>query len=106
MSRPAVACACIAGATAQIHCSWLEPCDHVGTADDWTYTPSFSGTGYIHLYNNYSPECIRIRLLLSAVYHGFRKEQEYYLCAGYLKSRDICGSTHSLRTVILEELIL
>ena len=37
---------------------------------------------------------------------GFRREQEYYLCAGYRKSRDICGSTHSIRTVILEELIL
>ena len=37
---------------------------------------------------------------------GFRREQEDYLCAGYRKSRDICGSTHSIRTVILEELIL
>lgn len=37
---------------------------------------------------------------------GFRKDQEYYLCAGYRKSRDICASTHSIRTVILEELIL
>lgn len=37
---------------------------------------------------------------------GFRREQEHYLCAGYRKSRDICGSTHSIRTVILEELIL
>ena len=37
---------------------------------------------------------------------GFRREQEYYLCAGYRKSRDICGSTHSIRSVILEELIL
>ena len=37
---------------------------------------------------------------------GFRREQEYYLCAGYRKSRDICGSTHSILTVILEELIL
>lgn len=37
---------------------------------------------------------------------GFRREQEYYLCAGYRKSRDICGSTHFIRTVILEELIL
>lgn len=37
---------------------------------------------------------------------GFRREQEYYLCAGYRKSRDICGSTHSIRTAILEELIL
>lgn len=37
---------------------------------------------------------------------GFRREQEYYLCAGYRKSRDICGSTHSIRMVILEELIL
>ncbi len=37
---------------------------------------------------------------------GFRREQEYYLCAGYRKSRDMCGSTHSIRTVILEELTL
>ena len=27
-------------------------------------------------------------------------------CAGYRKSRDFCGQTHSIRTVILEELIL
>lgn len=37
---------------------------------------------------------------------NFRPEQEYYLCAGYRKSRDICGQTHSIRTVILQELIL
>lgn len=37
---------------------------------------------------------------------GFRKDQEYYLCAGYRKSRDMCGSTHSIRTIILEELLL
>ena len=37
---------------------------------------------------------------------NFRREQEYYLCAGYRKSRDFCGQTHSIRTVILEELIL
>lgn len=37
---------------------------------------------------------------------NFRRDQEYYLCSGYRKSRDICGQTHSVRTVILEELIL
>lgn len=37
---------------------------------------------------------------------GFRKDQEYYLCSGYRKGRDVCGSTHSIRTVILEELLL
>ncbi len=37
---------------------------------------------------------------------NFRPEQEYYLCSGYRKSRDICGQTHSVRTVILQELIL
>ena len=37
---------------------------------------------------------------------NFRREQECYLCAGYRKSRDFCGQTHSIRTVILEELIL
>ena len=37
---------------------------------------------------------------------NFRREQEYYLCVGYRKSRDFCGQTHSIRTVILEELIL
>ena len=37
---------------------------------------------------------------------NFRREQEYYLCADYRKSRDFCGQTHSIRTVILEELIL
>ena len=30
----------------------------------------------------------------------------YYLCSGYRKSRDVCGQTHSIRTVILEELVL
>lgn len=29
-----------------------------------------------------------------------------YLCSGYRKSRDVCGQTHSIRTVILEELVL
>ncbi len=37
---------------------------------------------------------------------NFRRDQEYYLCSGYRKSRDICGQTHSIRTVILEELVL
>lgn len=37
---------------------------------------------------------------------GFRKDQEYYLCSGYRKSKDYCGTTHSIRTVILEELLL
>lgn len=37
---------------------------------------------------------------------NFRRDQEYYLCSGYRKSRDICGQTHSVRTVILEELVL
>ena len=27
---------------------------------------------------------------------NFRREQEYYLCAGYRKSRDFCGQTHSI----------
>ena len=37
---------------------------------------------------------------------GFRKDQEYYICSGYRKGKDLCGQTHSIRTVILEELIL
>lgn len=37
---------------------------------------------------------------------GFRKDQEYYICSGYRKGKDVCGETHSIRTVILEELIL
>lgn len=37
---------------------------------------------------------------------GFRKDQEYYICSGYRKGKDVCGHTHSIRTVILEELIL
>ena len=37
---------------------------------------------------------------------NFRRDQEYYLCSGYRKSRDVCGQTHSIRTVILEELVL
>ena len=34
------------------------------------------------------------------------KHPRYYLCSGYRKSRDVCGQTHSIRTVILEELVL
>ena len=37
---------------------------------------------------------------------GFRKEQEYYLCSGYRKGKHVCPTPHSIRTVILEELIL
>ena len=37
---------------------------------------------------------------------NFRRDQEYYLCSGYRKSRDVCGQTHSIRTVILEEVVL
>jgi len=37
---------------------------------------------------------------------GFQREQEYYLCSGYRKDRNFCPKTHSIRTVILEELIL
>lgn len=37
---------------------------------------------------------------------GFRPDQEYYLCSGYRKGRDVCGATHSIRTVILEALLL
>lgn len=37
---------------------------------------------------------------------GFRKDQEYYICSGYRKGKQVCGIPHSIRTVILEELIL
>ena len=37
---------------------------------------------------------------------GFRRDQEYYICSGYRKGKDVCGETHSIRTVIMEELIL
>ena len=37
---------------------------------------------------------------------GFRKDQEYYICSGYRKGKQVCGTPHSIRTVILEELIL
>lgn len=37
---------------------------------------------------------------------GFRKDQEYYICSGYRKGKRECGTPHSIRTVILEELIL
>ncbi len=37
---------------------------------------------------------------------GFRRDQEYDICSGYRTGRDVCGETHSIRTVILEELIL
>ena len=37
---------------------------------------------------------------------GFRKDQEYYLCSGYRKGKHVCPTPHSIRTVILEELVL
>ena len=37
---------------------------------------------------------------------GFRKDQEYYICSGCRKGKRVCGTPHSIRTVILEELIL
>ena len=37
---------------------------------------------------------------------GFRKDQEYYICSGYRKGKQVCSTPHSIRTVILEELIL
>lgn len=37
---------------------------------------------------------------------GFRRDQEYYICSGYSKGKDVCGQPHSIRTVILEKLIL
>ena len=37
---------------------------------------------------------------------GFHKEQEYYLCSGYRKDRSFCPKTHSIRTFILEELMI
>lgn len=36
----------------------------------------------------------------------FLRDQEYYICSEYRKGKDVCGQTHSIRTVILEELIL
>ena len=36
----------------------------------------------------------------------FKPEQEYYLCSQYRKDRTICDNTHSIRTVILEELVI
>lgn len=37
---------------------------------------------------------------------GFRKDQEYYLCSGYRKGKHVCPTPHSIRTVLLEELLL
>lgn len=37
---------------------------------------------------------------------GFRRDQEYYLCSGYRKGKHVCPTPHSIRTVILEELVL
>lgn len=37
---------------------------------------------------------------------GFRKDQEYYICSGYRKGKQVYGTPYSIRTVILEELIL
>ena len=36
----------------------------------------------------------------------FKPEQEYYLCSQYRKDRTICDNTHSIRNVILEELVM
>jgi len=36
----------------------------------------------------------------------FKPEQEYYLCSQYRKDRTVCDNTHSIRTVILEELVM
>ena len=37
---------------------------------------------------------------------GFRKDQEYYICSGYRMGKQVCGTLHSIRTVIMEKLIL
>ena len=37
--------------------------------------------------------------------NNFKPEQEYYLCSTYRKDRTLC-STHSIRNVILEEIVL
>ena len=37
---------------------------------------------------------------------GFRKDQEYYICSGYRKGKQVCPTPHSIRTVLLEELLL
>ena len=52
----------------------------------------------------YCADCSSIMYQCRAT--GFRKDQEYYICSGYRKGKDVCGHTHSIRTVILEELIL
>ena len=35
-----------------------------------------------------------------------QRDQECYLCSGYQKIRDVSGQTYSIRTVIMEELVL
>lgn len=37
---------------------------------------------------------------------GYKKGQEYSICSTYRKDRSLCGQTHSIRTVVLEELVL
>jgi hypothetical protein len=37
--------------------------------------------------------------------HNFEKRQEYFACSGYRKKR-ICDSPHTIRNVILEEIVL
>lgn len=57
----------------------------------------FSGMMYCAYYGPIMYQCRATRFL---------RDQEYYICSGYRKGKDVCGQTHSIRTVILEELIL
>jgi len=36
----------------------------------------------------------------------FKPEQEYYLCSTYRKDRTVCDNTHSIRNVVLNDLVL
>jgi DNA invertase Pin-like site-specific DNA recombinase len=37
---------------------------------------------------------------------NFKPEQEYYICSNYRKNRELCDTTHSIRNVVLKEIVL
>lgn len=84
---------------------WTEAiADAVKTARQTRRRPTKMGEMGMFSGMMYCADCGSIMYQCRAT--GFRPDQEYYLCSGYRKSRDLCGETHSIRTVILEELLL
>lgn len=84
---------------------WTEAiADAVKTARQTRRRPTKMGEMGMFSGMMYCADCGSIMYQCRAT--GFRPDQEYYLCSGYRKSCDLCGETHSIRTVILEELLL